>query len=123
MLLTKHLLRHSNLQKLLPSTVDTIGNTPLVELARFVDQHPSNNIDTNPPGRIFAKLEYFNPGGSKKDRIAKYIIDAALSQGKIQPGDDVVELTSGNTGTGLAIVCAARGLRFHAIMSKGNSPE
>lgn len=122
MLSTRFLLRHSNSRQLSPSLVDTIGNTPLVELKRFVDRSSSaNNKKTQ--GRILAKLEYFNPGGSKKDRIAKYIIDSALSQGKLRSGDTVVELTSGNTGTGLAIVCAARGLHFHAVMSKGNSPE
>lgn len=105
--------------------MDAIGNTPLIDLTRFVEQSSSanNNDDNNPRGRILAKLEYFNPGASKKDRIAKHIIDSALSRGDLRAGDEVVELTSGNTGTGLAIVCAARGLRFRAVMSRGNSPE
>mmetsp|Transcript_311 Transcript_311/g.619 ORF Transcript_311/g.619 Transcript_311/m.619 type:complete len:377 (-) Transcript_311:870-2000(-) len=114
---------NSNSRQLLSSIVDTIGNTPLVELSRFFDQSISANNRDQFSGRILAKLEYFNPGGSKKDRIAKCIIDSALSQGKLRPGDHVVELTSGNTGTGLAIVCASRGLHFHAVMSRGNSPE
>mmetsp|Transcript_5500 Transcript_5500/g.11981 ORF Transcript_5500/g.11981 Transcript_5500/m.11981 type:complete len:372 (-) Transcript_5500:194-1309(-) len=116
------LLRQTTSRQLFPSLVDTIGNTPLVEITRFRKQSNDGNIN-NLQGRIFAKLEYFNPGGSKKDRIAKHIIDSALSRGKLRAGDDVVELTSGNTGTGLAIVCAVRGLRFHAVMSRGNSPE
>ncbi len=105
--------------------MDTIGNTPLVELTRFVNAGAGvgGGGGADRRGRILAKLEYFNPGGSKKDRIARHIIDSALSSGRLRPGDSVVELTSGNTGTGLAIVCAAHGLRFHAVMSRGNSPE
>jgi cysteine synthase A len=98
------------------SAADTIGNTPLVDCSRLVQQ-------SGLTGRILAKLEFCNPGFSKKDRIAKQIIDDALMGGAVRPGDTVVELTSGNTGTGLAIVCAARGLRFVAVMSEGNSVE
>jgi cysteine synthase A len=75
------------------------------------------------PGRIIAKLDYFNPGFSKKDRIAREIIDQAIASGALAPGQPVVELTSGNTGTGLAIVCAVRGHPFTAVMSEGNSTE
>ena len=96
------------------SVLDAIGNTPLVELARITSE-----ID----GVIFAKLEYLNPGYSKKDRIALQIIEDAEASGALQPGDTVVELTSGNTGTGLAIVCAAKGYHFVAVMSRGNSRE
>ena len=96
------------------SVLDTIGNTPLVELSR---------ITAAIGGRIFAKLEFLNPGYSKKDRIARQIIEEAEASGQLQPGDTVVELTSGNTGTGLAIVCAAKGYRFVAVMSRGNSTE
>ena len=74
-------------------------------------------------GAIFAKLEYLNPGYSKKDRIALQMIEDAEADGELQPGDTVVELTSGNTGTGLAIVCAAKGYHFVAVMSRGNSME
>jgi cysteine synthase A len=63
------------------------------------------------PGRIVAKLEYLNPGFSKKDRIARQIVDDARASGQLRPGQTVVELTSGNTGTGLALVCAVRGIR------------
>jgi cysteine synthase A len=99
---------------LLPSAVQAIGDTPLVELARLT-RHLS--------GRILAKLEFLNPGFSKKDRVARQIIEDAQADGTLQPGQTVVELTSGNTGTGLAIVCAVHGHPFVAVMSKGNSTE
>jgi cysteine synthase A len=70
-----------------------------------------------------AKLEYLNPGGSKKDRIALRMIEDAEASGALRPGQTVVELTSGNTGTGLAIVCAVKGYPFVAVMSAGNSTE
>ncbi|TME79676.1 MAG: pyridoxal-phosphate dependent enzyme, partial [Chloroflexi bacterium] len=73
-------------------------------------------------GRIVAKLEYLNPGFSKKDRIARQIIEDAIASGQLQPGQTVVELTSGNTGTGLAIVCAVFGHQFVAVMSEGGTP-
>ena len=96
------------------SAIEAIGNTPLVELARI-----TRNIN----GRILAKLEYFNPGFSKKDRIARQIIIDAEASGELRPGQTVVELTSGNTGTGLAIVCGIKGYPFVAVMSRGNSVE
>ena len=98
----------------LPSAVEAIGNTPLVELAR---------ISKDLGGRILAKLEYLNPGFSKKDRIARQMIEDAEADGLLQTGQTVVELTSGNTGTGLAIVCAVKGYHFVAVMSRGNSLE
>ncbi len=98
----------------LSSAVEAIGNTPLVELGRL-------NRGVN--GRILAKMEYLNPGLSKKDRIARQIIEEAETVGALKPGQTVVELTSGNTGTGLAIVCAVKGYPFVAVMSKGNSTE
>jgi cysteine synthase A len=85
-------------QKLFASVVEAIGHTPLVELARM-----TRNLDS----RILVKLEYLNPGFSKKDRIARQIIEDAETDRTLAPGQTVVELTSGNTGTGLAIVCAA----------------
>jgi len=72
---------------------------------------------------LLAKLEYLNPGHSKKDRIARQIVEDAERDGSLRPGQTVVELTSGNTGTGLAIVCAVKNYPFVAVMSKGNSPE
>jgi len=99
----------------LPSVVEAIGGaTPLVELSRLTD---------GLNGRILAKLDYLNPGFSKKDRIARQIIEDAEQNGDLQPGQTVVELTSGNTGTGLAIVCGVKGYPFVAVMSKGNSVE
>ncbi|MFT5466135.1 MAG: cysteine synthase A [Verrucomicrobiales bacterium] len=98
------------------SVIETIGQTPLVELSRFV-------ANRNLEGRILAKLDYLNPGFSKKDRIARQIIEDAEANGEIQPGQTVVELTSGNTGTGLAIVCGVKGYPFVAVMSRGNSTE
>jgi cysteine synthase A len=99
---------------LLPSVLESIGNTPLVELSRL-----TSGLD----GRILPKLDYLNPGFSKKDRIARQMIEDAEDQGLLKPGDTVVELTSGNTGTGLAIVCGVRGYHFVAVMSRGNSIE
>ena len=99
-----------------PSIVEAIGQTPVVELRRFVDHHKLS-------GRLFAKLEYLNPGFSKKDRIARQIIEDAEAAGELRPGQTVVELTSGNTGTGLAIVCGTKGYPFVAVMSRGNSIE
>lgn len=96
------------------SVLEAIGNTPLAEVARF-----TRGLD----GRVLAKLDYLNPGGSKKDRIALRMIDDAERSGALQPGQTVVELTSGNTGTGLAIVCAVKGYPFVAVMSAGNSTE
>ena len=99
---------------LLVSVLGAIGNTPLVELSR---------ITRGLEGRILAKLEYLNPGFSKKDRIALQMIEEAEAEGKLKPGQTVVELTSGNTGTGLSIVCGVKGYPFVAVMSKGNSME
>ncbi len=99
---------------LIPSAIEAIGSTPLVELSRI-----TRDLD----GRLLAKLDYLNPGLSKKDRIARQIIKDAENNGKLNSGQTVVELTSGNTGTGLAIVCGIKGYPFVAVMSKGNSSE
>ena len=100
--------------RLSASVLDLIGKTPLVEL---------NRITRGLNGRVFAKVEFLNPGYSKKDRIARQLIEEAEAGGALKPGDTVVELTSGNTGAGLAIVCAAKGYHFVAVMSRGNSVE
>src|SRR3990172_9176122 len=100
--------------RVLRSVVEAIGDTPTVELSR---------LPRGLSGRIVAKLDYLNPGFSKKDRIARQIVDDAIASGELRPGQTVVELTSGNTGTGLAIVCAVRGHPFVAVMSEGNSRE
>ena len=96
------------------SIIETIGETPLVELSRL-----TRNLD----GKILAKLEYLNPGYSKKDRVALQMIQDAQTDKTLRHGQTVVELTSGNTGTGLAIVCGILGYPFVAVMSKGNSKE
>ncbi|MFX0211148.1 MAG: PLP-dependent cysteine synthase family protein, partial [Candidatus Hodarchaeota archaeon] len=72
---------------------------------------------------ILAKLEYLNPGYSKKDRIGLQMIEDAEKSGALKPGQTVIELTSGNTGTGMAIVCTIKGYSFVAVMSKGNTEE
>ncbi|CAJ1944507.1 unnamed protein product [Cylindrotheca closterium] len=102
--------------QVLPDVTAAIGSTPLVNLSRLTKHYDLQ-------GRILAKLEYLNPGFSKKDRIAKHMIEDAKTSGQLQPGQPVVELTSGNTGTGLAIVCGVLGHPFTAVMSKGNSME
>ncbi len=98
------------------SILDAIGNTPVVRLDRLVAHYGCE-------GTILAKLDLLNPGFSKKDRAALGVIEAAERDGLLSPGQTVVELTSGNMGTGLAIVCGIKGYPFVAVMSKGNSPE
>ncbi|WP_373354948.1 PLP-dependent cysteine synthase family protein [Pseudoroseicyclus sp. CXY001] len=98
------------------SILGVIGRTPAVWLDRLTR---ARGLE----GRIMAKLDYLNPGHSKQDRAALGIIEEAEARGDLVPGQPVVELTSGNMGTGLAIVCAVRGHPFVAVMSEGNSPE
>ncbi|MFP4333994.1 MAG: cysteine synthase A [Wenzhouxiangella sp.] len=93
--------------------VQTIGHTPVVRINRLAPDH----VD------LYAKLEYFNPMASVKDRLAVAIIDEATRSGKLQPGQTVVEATSGNTGIALAMVCAARGHPFVAVMVETFSVE
>jgi cysteine synthase A len=88
---------------------DTIGHTPLVELPRFA----------RGAARIFAKLEWFNPGGSVKDRIARAMIEDAERRGSLRPGGTIVEPTSGNTGVALAMLAAVRGYRCVIVMPEG----
>ena len=94
------------------SALDAIGQTPLIALDRV---HQG-------PGRVVAKAEYMNPGGSIKDRPAREIVVSARASGALEPGRPVVEMTSGNMGAGLAVVCAVLGHPFIAVMSAGNSP-
>ena len=103
-------------KKIAQSVLDLIGDTPVLELNRI---KRLQNLD----GRLLAKLEHVNPGGSKKDRVALSMIEQARETGKLSNGQVVVEVTSGNTGTGLAIVCQALGHRFYAVMSAGNTRE
>jgi cysteine synthase A len=95
---------------------DLIGNTPLLELASLAARHRAG-------AKIVAKLEYFNPGGSVKDRIAGAMIEAAERDGILRPGGTIVEPTSGNTGIGLAWVGATRGYRVVLTMPETMSVE
>jgi cysteine synthase A len=101
---------------ILSSAIEAIGNTPLVDLSRVC-------AALGVEGRILGKLDYLLPGFSKKDRAARAIVEAARADGTLSPGQAVVELTSGNMGTGLAIVCGLLGHPFIAVMSRGNSVE
>ena len=98
------------------SILDTIGNTPLIRLKRL------ENI-LNVKGELYAKVEYYSPGLSKKDRIAKHMIEKAIRENRLKKGQVVIEKTSGNTGIALACVCSILGHPFVAVMSKGNSKE
>lgn len=95
------------------SILATIGRTPVVRLGRIAPSHV----------HMLAKVEFFNPGGSVKDRLAYAIIIDAEKRGTLKPGQTVVEATSGNTGVALAMVCAARGYPFVAVMSETFSME
>ncbi len=98
------------------SATDLIGNTPLLELTRY-------GAKNAPDATLLVKLEYFNPAGSAKDRIAKAMIDQAEADGKLVPGATIIEPTSGNTGIALAAVAAARGYRIIITMPETMSAE
>ena len=89
---------------------DLIGNTPIIKL---------NNLKTKDMAEIYLKLEWFNPGGSVKDRIAVNMIEAAEKEGLLKKGDTIIEPTSGNTGIGIAMVAAAKG--YKAIFTMPDS--
>ncbi len=95
------------------SILGTIGNTPIVRVNRIAPGHVE----------MFVKIEAFNPGGSVKDRLAIAMIEAAEKSGALRPGTTVVEPTSGNTGIALAMVCAAKGYPFVAVMAESFSIE
>ena len=102
--------------KIYTSADQLIGKTPLLELTHI-------EKELNLKAKILAKLEYFNPAGSAKDRIAKAMIDDAEATGKLKPGSVIIEPTSGNTGIGLASVAAARGYRIILVMPETMSVE
>ena len=104
------------MKQVLPSVIGAIGDTPLVDFARVV-------AHLGLEGRILGKLDNLLPGYSKKDRAARAIVEAARADNRLAPGQVVVELTSGNMGTGLAIVCGVLRHPFVAVMSAGNSLE
>jgi cysteine synthase A len=100
--------------KIFSDITQTVGNTPLVGLKR---------LGQNLPAQIVLKLEFFNPLSSVKDRIGKNMIEGAVLSGKLKPGMTVLEPTSGNTGVGLAFVCAAKGFKLKLVMPETMSQE
>lgn len=102
--------------KIYSKITDLIGNTPILELNGYREAY-------NIPARLLAKLEYFNPAGSVKDRVALSMIDDAEASGKLKKGSVIIEPTSGNTGIGLASVAAARGYRLIITMPETMSVE
>ena len=104
------------MSKIYTSADQLIGKTPLLELTHIEEA-------LGLKAKLLAKLEYFNPAGSVKDRIAKAMIDDAEASGKLQPGAVIIEPTSGNTGIGLAAVAAARGYRITIVMPETMSVE
>ncbi|HAM41183.1 MAG TPA: cysteine synthase A, partial [Candidatus Omnitrophica bacterium] len=101
-------------RKIADSVLELIGNTPMVRLRRLTDSSMAT---------ILAKLESCNPGGSVKDRICLGMIEDAEARGALKPGSTIVEPTSGNTGIGLAMVCAVRGYRLILTMPEDMSVE
>ena len=104
------------MSKIYTSADQLIGKTPLLELTHIEKKYGLK-------AKILAKLEYFNPAGSVKDRIAKKMIDDAEAAGKLKEGSVIIEPTSGNTGIGLAAVAAARGYRIIIVMPETMSEE
>ena len=104
------------MSKIFTSADQLIGHTPLMELTNIEKKHGLK-------AKLLAKLEYFNPAGSVKDRIAKAMIDDAEAKGLLKPGSGIIEPTSGNTGIGLASVAAARGYRIIIVMPETMSVE
>jgi cysteine synthase A len=102
------------LSQLSPSTLHTIGSTPIVQLRKVV---PQNSAD------VLVKLEYFNPTGSYKDRMALAMVEEAEKRGDLCPGMTVVEYTGGSTGSSLAFVCAVKGYTFKVVSSDAFAKE
>ncbi len=99
--------------RLFDSVLDTVGDTPCIRVNRIAPPHV----------KVYVKFEAFNPAGSVKDRLALSIVEAAEREGRLKPGQTVVEATSGNTGIGLAMVCAAKGYPLVVTMADSFSVE
>ena len=97
-----------------PDVIGAIGNTPIVELKR---------LSPKPGVRLFAKLEFYSPTGSVKDRVAKSMIERAEAEGAVAPGQRILEPTSGNTGISLALICRLKGYPFTAVMPENVTSE
>jgi cystathionine beta-synthase len=97
-----------------PNILETIGHTPLVKLNRVTSEISSP---------VYAKLEFFNPGGSIKDRVGEYLVKRAEEKGQLKPGGTIIEATSGNTGVGLAIAAAVKGYKCIFVMPDKMSEE
>ncbi|MCB1433313.1 MAG: PLP-dependent cysteine synthase family protein, partial [Alphaproteobacteria bacterium] len=101
------------MSQIFDSILDTIGHTPVIRINHLAPDHVS----------VYAKLESFNPMGSVKDRLALGVIEAAERDGRLKPGQTVIEATSGNTGIGLAMVCASKGYPLVIVMAESFSVE
>src|SRR5712692_10022173 len=99
--------------RLFESVVETVGDTPCIRVNNLAPAHAT----------VYVKAEFFNPAGSVKDRLALSIIETAERSGELKPGQTVVEATSGNTGIGLAMVCAAKGYPLVVVMAESFSVE
>ena len=102
------------MSQIVKKITELIGNTPLLELSNY---EANNRLNA----RIIGKLEYFNPAGSVKDRVALSMIEDAEAKGLLQPGATIIEPTSGNTGVGLALVSAVKG--YHLILTMPGNNE
>jgi cysteine synthase A len=96
---------------IIESIIDSVGSVPLIRLSKLST------------GNVFAKAEFLNPGGSIKDRVARYIIESALRDGKLKPGMVIIEATSGNTGIGLSLVGVQKGFQVMCVMPENVSEE
>ncbi len=99
-------------KKIYDNILETIGNTPMIRM---------NKINEDIPGTILAKVEYFNPGHSVKDRMALKMIENAEKEGKLKPGGTIIECTSGNTGMGLALAAIVKGYKVICTLSDKQS--
>ena len=111
--MTQSIRKTSGRGRLYENVIETVGDTPCIRINRIAPDHV----------RLYVKAEFFNPGASVKDRLAVNIIEAAERAGALKPGQTVVEATSGNTGIGLAVVCAQRGYPLVVTMADSFSIE